>query len=115
MEVEVFLTYRGQQQIYVNGDSHLNSCGYFLPKAWKPSPKIYMYLSVGIGPVPIQPAKTIRQVVDLRRHNDLSETPGKYEVEIQCYMAGSYVADGSKLLHVSKRVKVPIVIVAPPK
>jgi hypothetical protein len=115
MEVEVFLTYRGKGQIRVDGNRYLHSCAYFLPKAWKLTPKVYMYLYAGPGELTVDPGDKIRQVVDLRRHYDLSETPGKYEVEIQCYMAGAYVADGPKLLHVSKRVKVPIVILPVPK
>jgi hypothetical protein len=114
IEVEVLLTYRGQKRIYVDGTLYLHSCAYWLPKAWKAEFKASMYLYAGLGTRTIDSDKTVRQMINFRDRYNLSEAPGKYEVEIQCYMAGSYVADGPNLLHVSKRVKVPIVILPRP-
>jgi hypothetical protein len=102
MEVEVLLTYRDKRSIRVEWCRYKDPLGYILPQAWKPTPKLFSGKLLGPDETIMHSGEKIRHTIDLRLKQELSETPGKYEVEIQCYMPGSYVADGPKLLHVSK-------------
>jgi hypothetical protein len=115
MEVEVSVTYRGNRPIRVAYWRYLEPCGYDLPEAWKPTSKLFSGKLLGPEEAVIEPGKRIDQLINLRLKQDFHETPGKEYVYFQCFISGSFEANGPRFLHTSKRVKVPIVIVAPPK